>query len=92
MGGNDILHGDAGADRLIGGAGKDTLDGGDSTDTASYATASAGMTIDLRTMLFTGDGAGDVFISIERYEGTNFADAISGDNTSNSLLGGTRRQ
>ena len=87
-GGRDELLGGDGSDRLIGGSGKDTLDGGEGLDTASYVTASRGMTIDLRTMLFTGDGAGDIFISIERYEGTNFDDVIHGDNGFNLMLGG----
>ncbi len=86
--GQDTLRGGEGNDRLIGGAGADVLDGGDKNDTASYATAATGMTIDLRTMTFTGDGVGDTFISIEKFEGTNFADAITGDDTSNMLLGG----
>ena len=87
-GGIDTIRGGLGHDRLIGGAGGDTLDGGDGLDTVSYVTSTAGMTIDLQTMTLTGDGAGDVLISIERYEGTNFADTITGDNTSNALLSG----
>jgi Ca2+-binding RTX toxin-like protein len=87
-GGVDILRGGAGSDYLAGGAGGDVLDGGDGNDTASYATAAAGMLIDLRTNTFTNDGVGDSFISIERYEGTQFDDTINGDDTSNSLLSG----
>ncbi len=87
-GGADILHGGAGSDVLIGGADGDLLDGGDGEDTASYATAPVGMTIDLRTMTFTGDGAGDTFVSIERYEGTNFDDTIDGNDSFNGLLSG----
>jgi Ca2+-binding RTX toxin-like protein len=87
-GGADTLRGGAGDDKLIGGSGADLLDGGDGSDTASYATASAAMSIDLRTGQFTGDGAGDTLISIERYEGTNFNDTIDGNDNSNSLLSG----
>ena len=87
-GGVDMLLGGAGADRLIGGAGGDLLDGGDGEDTASYATAPVGMTIDLRTLTFTGDGVGDTLVSIERYEGTNFADTIDGNDAFNGLLSG----
>ncbi len=86
--GRDSLFGGAGNDKLIGGAGADTLDGGTETDTASYETAAAGMTIDLRTMQFSGDGIGDTFVSIERYEGTNFRDTITGTNGDNLYLGG----
>ncbi|MHA3773988.1 hypothetical protein ACXR0O_20850 [Verrucomicrobiota bacterium sgz303538] len=84
----DTLRGGPGADLLIGGAGGDILDGGDGNDTASYATAGSGMTIDLRTNTFTGDAVGDTFISIERWEGTNFADIINGDDNFNGLLSG----
>jgi Ca2+-binding RTX toxin-like protein len=87
-GGVDVMSGKKGQDQLIGGAKGDKLDGGDGLDTASYVTATAGMTIDLRTMKFTGDGAGDKLISIERYEATNFADIITGDKKSNALLSG----
>jgi Ca2+-binding RTX toxin-like protein len=87
-GGADTLMGGAGSDRLIGGAGGDLLDGGDGEDTASFATAPAGMVIDLRAPLFTGDGVGDTLMSIERYEGTNFDDAIDGGDGFNGLLGG----
>ena len=46
------------------------------------------MTIDLRTMLFTGDGVGDTLVSIERYEGTIFDDTIDGNDGFNGLLAG----
>ncbi|PSF29023.1 hypothetical protein C7H19_24500 [Aphanothece hegewaldii CCALA 016] len=87
-GGVDTLRGGVDADKLIGGSGGDLLDGGDSEDTASYATATVAMLIDLSTGHFTGDGIGDIFISIERYEGTNFNDTINGNDNSNSLLSG----
>src|SRR5687768_6093403 len=45
--GNDRLVGGGGDDLLIGGSGGDLLDGGDGEDTASYAGASAGVTVNL---------------------------------------------
>ncbi|MEQ1862477.1 MAG: calcium-binding protein, partial [Chthoniobacteraceae bacterium] len=87
-GGIDMLLGGAGNDHLTGGAGADVLDGGADSDTASYSTATVGMTIDLRFNQFTGDGVGDTLISIERFEGTNFNDTINGDDNSNPLLSG----
>jgi Ca2+-binding RTX toxin-like protein len=87
-GGNDELRGGEGADKLIGGADADIIDGGAGEDTASHATAAAGMTINLQTNTFTGDAVGDTFIGIERYEGTNFDDDITGDNGFQGLLGG----
>jgi Ca2+-binding RTX toxin-like protein len=85
---NDTLRGGTGNDILIGGSGGDVLDGGDGVDTASYQTSTVGMLIDLRTNQFTGDGVRDTFISIERYEGTNFNDTINGNDDSNPLLRG----
>ncbi len=87
-GGNDTLRGGEGSDVLIGGSGADILDGGEGLNTASFRTAPVAMLIDLRTNTFTGDGVGDTLISIERYEGTNFADTINGDDGDNSLLSG----
>jgi Ca2+-binding RTX toxin-like protein len=87
-GGVDTLFGGNHNDQLVGGAGADVLDGGEGLDLASFITALAGMTIDLRTMTFTGDGVGDTFVSIERYEGTNFADTIVGNDLANALLSG----
>jgi Ca2+-binding RTX toxin-like protein len=45
--GNDTLQGGADDDILIGGAGSDALDGGAGNDTASYATSTAAVTVDL---------------------------------------------
>ncbi len=45
--GNNILTGNAGNDLLVGGLGDDTLSGGAGIDTASYANATAGVTISL---------------------------------------------
>jgi Ca2+-binding RTX toxin-like protein len=98
-GGMDTLLGGSGNDLLIGGGDADVLNGGETfepgsetvkpgLDVASYATATAGMTIDLRTGLFTGDGVGDTFISIEGYQGTTFDDTINGDDNNNLLLQG----
>ncbi|WP_375514276.1 calcium-binding protein [uncultured Nostoc sp.] len=86
--GSDTLRGGTGNDLLVGGSGADLLDGGDGLDTASYKTATTGMSINLRSQQFTGDGVGDTLISIELYEGTNFNDVINGDDSSNGLLSG----
>ena len=88
-GGDDSLLGGAGNDTLIGGAGADTLDGGTGTDTASYATAAAGVVVDLASGAGTaGDAAGDVLLSIENLTGSGFADTLSGDGGANLLDGG----
>jgi serralysin len=100
--GDDELVGGDGFDLLIGGPGADRFYGGDfigliegqwvqtSIDTVSYRAAEAGMTIDLRTTpwTFTGDGVGDTFSSIERFEGTTYADVIQGNDDDNQGLFG----
>ena len=94
----DTLKGDSGANRLIGGGGSDTLmgragddilDGGDGFDTASYADASAGVTVDLAIAgpQSTGEGA-DTLISIENLTGSAFADTLRGTSGDNVLIGG----
>ncbi|WP_052710384.1 beta strand repeat-containing protein [Azospirillum thiophilum] len=88
-GGDDSLSGGAGNDTLIGGAGADTLDGGTGTDTASYATAAAGVVVDLASGTGTaGEAAGDVLLSIENLTGSGYADTLTGDGGANLLDGG----
>ena len=87
--GNDVLIGGAGNDTLFGGAGSDALQGGDGADIASYADASTGVTINLKTGIHTGFAAGDTFDSIERITGSTFADRFVGDAGANVFDGGT---
>jgi Ca2+-binding RTX toxin-like protein len=82
--GNDSLFGgNNDDDTLIGGTGADILNGGTGSvyrDYASYAGAASGLTINLRdTTLNTGEAAGDQFIDIEGFIGTNFNDLIVGN-------------
>lgn len=77
--GNDMLFGGGGNDTLEGGAGADLLDGGAGTDFASYAGASAAVTIDLTTGAGMGDAAGDTFVSIEGLIGSAFDDLLIGN-------------
>ena len=87
--GNNQLFGGDGNDTLIGGAGADTLDGGSGNDTASYATSTAGVTVNLATGLGLGGHAqGDVLISIENLIGSNHSDTLTGDSGINRLEGG----
>ncbi|MBX7526425.1 M10 family metallopeptidase [Qipengyuania vesicularis] len=98
-GGNDIIYGGDDADVLMGGSGWDTLDGGDGddlldggngTDTASYGSASAGVTVSLAvTDPQDTIGAGiDVLANIENLTGSDHADTLSGDDNVNTILGG----
>lgn len=96
--GNDTLTGDGGADTLYGGGGTNTLDGGAGADTlngsggvstASYADATAGVTVNLLTPASnTGNAAGDTYVDIHDVLGSGYADAITGDNVGDILKGG----
>ncbi len=78
--GNDVLHGRQGADALIGGAG---------TDTASYSSASAGVTASMsNTALNTNDAEGDTFNAIENLTGSSHNDYLYGSTGANTLSGG----
>jgi len=82
------LSGGAGDDVLDGGAGNDRLDGGGSADTASFASASAGVTASLITGAAGGAGS-DTLIAIENLTGSAFADMLTGDTGANILAGGS---
>jgi len=91
-GGNDFLFGDAGNDTLIGGAGADALNGGEGIDTASYASATGSVYVNLaaNTSAF-GDAQGDTFSSIERVVGSNYTDVLVANDTGVTLEGGGGR-
>ncbi|SDZ34573.1 retention module-containing protein [Pseudomonas sp. NFIX28] len=88
--GNNTLHGDAGNDLLFGGPGNDLLDGGTGNDTASYAHASAGVTVDLALLgaQDTGGAGTDLLTAIENLAGSNYNDILSGNNNANIITGG----
>ncbi|WP_194787919.1 retention module-containing protein [Pseudomonas sp. UFMG81] len=88
--GNDSLYGGEGNDLLIAGPGNDLLDGGAGIDTASYAKATAGVTVDLghsgpqNTL-----GAGtDTLTGIENLIGSDYNDTLTGNDADNVLNGG----
>ncbi|UQI32629.1 retention module-containing protein [Pseudomonas bijieensis] len=88
--GNNTLHGGAGNDLLYSGAGNDLLDGGTGNDTASYAHATAGVTVNLGLLAAQNTvGAGtDTLTGIENLIGSNFNDTLTGDGASNRINGG----
>lgn len=87
-GGNDTIYGNAGYDTLYSGSGNDTLDGGEDTDVANFQNSTAGITVRLDTATATAIGYGtDTLVSIEDITGSNFADTIVGDNSTNYLNG-----
>jgi VCBS repeat-containing protein len=88
--GNNELHGGAGNDLLFSGQGNDILDGGTGIDTASYAHATAGVTVDLSLLGAQNTlGAGtDTLTGIENLIGSNFNDTLTGDASNNVINGG----
>ncbi|WP_438943899.1 beta strand repeat-containing protein, partial [Pseudomonas sp. N8] len=88
--GNNTLHGGAGDDLLYSGAGNDLLDGGTGNDTASYAHATAAVTVNLGLLAAQNTlGAGtDTLTGIENLVGSNFNDTLTGDAGSNRIDGG----
>lgn len=87
--GDDVLTGRGGDDSFVGGPGADVLDGGDGSDLASYASATAGVSVSLITGKGSaGEAAGDTLISIERLRGSEFDDVLIGDSNNNNIVGG----
>ncbi len=87
---NDVLTGTPFADTLEGGQGDDIIDGLGDQDTASYSSASSGVTVDLRLQGIAQDtsGAGfDTLINIENLTGSDFDDSLTGDDDDNTLRG-----
>ncbi len=86
--GNDTLDGWYGNDLLNGGAGNDTLIGGEGLDTASYANATAGVTVDLRIQGVaqnTGADGIDTLTGIEYLTGSTFGDTLHGNDDFNLI-------
>jgi Ca2+-binding RTX toxin-like protein len=97
--GNDVLTGDALSNRIDGGAGDDVIDGGAGSDvltgglgidTVSYASATAGVTVDIgRTSSQDTRGAGrDTLSGFENATGSAFNDVLTGADGDNVLNGG----
>jgi serralysin len=96
--GNDILSGDSGNDTISGGngndvidggAGNDKLDGGNGIDTLSYASDTAGVTVDLSKKDVKSDASGhDKISGFENATGGSGNDTLTGSKTDNVLIGG----
>ena len=86
---NDTLTGDADANTLDGYLGDDQLNGGDGSDTASYQSATAGVTVNLGVAgaQNTGGAGIDTLVSLENLFGSAFADSLTGDDNANVLTG-----
>ena len=90
--GSDTLKGGAENDTLVGGPGGDNLDGGNGTDKASYAGATAGVTLDLSSGTdgrgTGGDASGDSFDNIEQFVGSGYDDTFIAGNNEDNIDGG----
>lgn len=87
--GSDTLYGGDGDDTLYGGAGADTLYGGAGTNTASYATSTSGVNVNLTTGLGAGgDAEGDRLFNIQNLVGSAHNDVLVGNSGDNQLFGG----
>ncbi len=78
--GHDILNGGEGKDTLQGDSGNDTLNGGGGfDDTASYSTATAGVTVEVNGAgaQNTGGAGIDTLVDIENLIGSNFNDMLT---------------
>ncbi len=90
-----MLSGFDGNDQLIGGAGNDVLNGGTGSDTASYATATAGVTVTIDDLNFpsggpqdTGGAGSDTLVDIENLTGSTFNDSLWIYSIGNSTING----
>ena len=89
LGGNDTLRGGGGDDTLNGGGGNDLVNGETGNDTASYSSATAGVTVNLNLAgaQNTGGGGTDQLVSIENLAGSRFNDVLLGNAGNNVLQG-----
>ncbi len=89
-GGNDIINGNGGDDVIDGGAGNDVINGGEGSDTASYASATSGVTVRLNLTggQNTGSAGIDTLIGIENLLGSGFDDLLFGNTGDNRIEGG----
>jgi Ca2+-binding RTX toxin-like protein len=88
--GNDALFGDSFNDTIDGGAGNDSMDGGTGIDLATYATASAGVTVSLALtgVQATGGSGSDRLRNFENLAGSGLDDRLSGNAGANVISGG----
>jgi Ca2+-binding RTX toxin-like protein len=87
----DILTGNGDDNIIEGGLGNDSLDGGANGaggDTASYAGATAAVTVSLASGASTGAAGIDTLTNFENLLGSDYDDILTGDGNANILNGG----
>ena len=83
-----IFRAKGGDDLLISGSAADVLDGGTGNDTVTYASATAGLTLDFAVPAnSTGFASGDSYTGIENFVLSNHADTFVGDGNGNTVSG-----
>lgn len=88
-GGNDDLSGGDNNDVVRGGAGADSMTGGAGNDMLTYASDTAGVTVNLTNNTASGGEAdGDTISAFENVTGGSGNDVLIGDAGANQLLGG----
>jgi Ca2+-binding RTX toxin-like protein len=87
--GNDVVRGFDGADGISDEAGNDVIDGGADVDELNYYGLPAGVNVDLSraTPQNTGGAGVDTIVEIEDLNGTEHADALTGNAAFNYLYG-----
>jgi Ca2+-binding RTX toxin-like protein len=94
--GTDVLVGNAGPNTIQGGSGNDTIDGGldadtllgsGPNDTVTYATAPAGVTVDLSAGTASGGAGADTLNQFANVIGSPFADSLIGNAQANTITG-----
>ena len=87
----DTLTGDANNNVIDGGGGNDVLDGGGGVNTVSYASASAGVTVNLALQGQSQDTIGGGHETLSHFQnivGSAFDDVLTGDANNNVIDGG----
>lgn len=87
---NNTITGNTGANTIIGGLGNDILNGGVGIDTLSYASATAGVTVNLGLAVQqnTVNAGLDTLSNFENLTGSNFNDTLTGNTGANVINGG----
>lgn len=89
--GDNTISGGDGNDVIQGGLGNDILYGNAGTDTLSYASAAAGVTVNisLSTAQNTVSAGTDTVSGFENLTGSGYADTLTGDSNNNVIDGGS---